>query len=187
MKEIKPLTTGEIAEYCRVNQLTVIRWIARGELKAFKLPGRGDNRVEVADFVEFLKKHDMPIPLELKPKANRILITDDDKNLALSMQRILKKAGYETEVAFDGFSAGALITSFHPDLMTVDLQMPAIPGQDVIRFLKTSPNFSNIKILVVSGLGLKELNHAKEIGADDVLGKPYTEKGLLEKVKQLIN
>ena len=63
---IETLTTGEIARYCGVNFRTVIRWIKRGHLRAYQLPGRGDNRVELEDFLEFLREHRMPIPEELK-------------------------------------------------------------------------------------------------------------------------
>lgn len=59
---MRMLTTGEIAQHCGVNARTVIRWIKRGYLNAYQLPGRGDNRVAVEDFVNFLKAHDMPIP-----------------------------------------------------------------------------------------------------------------------------
>ena len=52
---MKTLTSGEIATYCDVNLRTVIRWIESGKLKGFKLPGRGNNRVLVSDFVSFLE------------------------------------------------------------------------------------------------------------------------------------
>ena len=60
------LTTGEVADYCGVNFRTVIRWIKRGQLDAYQLPGRGDNRIEVDDFIDFLITHKMPVPDELK-------------------------------------------------------------------------------------------------------------------------
>jgi excisionase family DNA binding protein len=47
------LTTGEAAKYCGVNFRTVIRWIERGHLDAYKLPGRGDNRIPVDTFVDY--------------------------------------------------------------------------------------------------------------------------------------
>jgi len=59
------LTTGEVAGYCGVNFRTVIRWIKRGYLTAFQLPGRGDNRVRVEDFVTFLEENRIPVPHEV--------------------------------------------------------------------------------------------------------------------------
>lgn len=61
------LTSGEVAKYCGVNIRTVLRWIERGELQAFKLPGkRGDNRIEIDAFVSFLKINNLPIPSSLQ-------------------------------------------------------------------------------------------------------------------------
>ena len=54
---MKTLTSGDIAQYCDVNLRTVIRWLESGKLKGFKLPGRGNNRVLVSDFIEFLERH----------------------------------------------------------------------------------------------------------------------------------
>ncbi|ASP40977.1 hypothetical protein CHH28_17240 [Bacterioplanes sanyensis] len=65
MREKQALTTGEVAKFCGVNFRTVIRWIERGHLQAYKLPGRGDNRIPVNGFVEFLKDNHMPVPDEL--------------------------------------------------------------------------------------------------------------------------
>ena len=65
-KKKRILTTGEIAEYCGVNFRTVIRWIKRGHLEAYQLPGRGDNRIKVEDFIHFLDEHKMPIPDDLR-------------------------------------------------------------------------------------------------------------------------
>lgn len=63
------LTTGDIAQYCDVNSRTVIRWIRRGHLRAYQLPGRGDNRIDVEDFLDFLWQHKMPVPEELRQFA----------------------------------------------------------------------------------------------------------------------
>ena len=54
------LTAGIVAEYCGVSKVTVLRWIKKGYLAAFRLPG-GHNRIRRDDFTEFLTKHSMPI------------------------------------------------------------------------------------------------------------------------------
>jgi len=63
------LTTGDIARYCDVTPRTVIRWIQRGHLRAHQLPGRGDNRVDPSDFLVFLDKHALPVPVEFAPAS----------------------------------------------------------------------------------------------------------------------
>jgi len=100
------LTTGEIAEYCGVNFRTVIRWIKRGQLKAYQLPGRGDNRIELHDFVAFLNNYKMPMPDDLQQdQPRRVLVVDDDLSSSQAIERTLCRAGFETEIAMDGFSA----------------------------------------------------------------------------------
>ena len=116
--EKNSLTTGEIAQYCGVNFRTVIRWIKRGHLKAYQLPGRGDNRVEVQDFLNFLREHDMPVPEDFQQFSLRVLIVDDDDAMAKNIQRVLRRAGFDTEIAADGFRAGTLAESFSPAVIS---------------------------------------------------------------------
>jgi len=187
MLEKKTLTTGEIAKFCGVHFRTVIRWIERGQLKAYQLPGRGDNRVTLSDFLYFLNKQNMPIPEELKPKTSnqRVLIADDDLQMAKSIQRVLKRKGFETSIAINGFEAGIMLGTFSPSVLTLDLKMPAASGFDVIKLIRETKHLSAIKILVVSATSQKELKKAKEAGADDVLEKPFKNEVLVEKVMKL--
>lgn len=184
---MKTLTTGEIASICDVNLRTVIRWIERGELKGFKLPGRGNNRVTQEDFVAFLKKHKMPIPAELLDDGhNHILIVDDELPFSKSIQRVLRGAGYETSIANDGFAAGSQLSALKPALMTLDLSMPGLDGFDVIRFVRHSAIISSTRILVVSALNEQELSKALECGADAYLQKPFANSELLASVEMLM-
>jgi two-component system response regulator VicR len=184
-KIMRTLTTGEIAKYCDVNFRTVIRWIEKGHIKAFKLPGRGNNRVMVNDFIDFLKKHDIPIPQEFQEFTRRILIVDDDKAMANSIRRILKSAGYETKLAHNGFEAGDALRSFVPQLMTLDLAMPGLDGMDVLRYVRSIPSLSSLKILVISAL--PDLEKALDEGADDMLTKPFEREELLNKIDALLS
>ena len=54
------LTTGEVARFCGVNFRTVLRWIERGQLVAYRLPGRGDHRIKMDDFLAFMAER-LPI------------------------------------------------------------------------------------------------------------------------------
>jgi excisionase family DNA binding protein len=180
------LTTGEIAEYCGVNFRTVIRWIKRGHLKAYQLPGRGDNRVEIQDFLNFLREHDMPVPDDFKKFSYRVLIVDDDPSMAKNIQRVLYRAGFETEIALDGFQAGTLAESFTPTVITLDPKMPGLSGLEVVKFARTRDNLKHIKILIISAMPQKDLDEALETGADDVLEKPFNNDELIEKVSLLM-
>ena len=179
------LTTGQVAAFCGVHFRTVLRWISRGELKAYKLPGsRGDRRVAVEDFIAFLKKHHMPIPLELaSPTTDRALIVDDDVAMVNAIERVLHRNGFETSTATDGFRAGALLSTFQPTVMTLDLQMPGLGGLDVLRFVRRTPQFQNTRVVVVSAMPRAQLDEALAAGADDVLEKPFHHETLLKKVR----
>ncbi len=181
----KNLTTGEVARYCGVNVRTVIRWIERGRLKAYQLPGRGDNRVRPDDLLDFLQVHDMPVPEELQPARRRVLIVDDDELVAKAIERILHHAGFETRIATGGFEAGALLGEFKPAVMTLDLQMPGMGGFEVLEFVRRSECFKRLKIVVVSALPPAELEKALASGADEVLEKPLDDKRLIETVTRL--
>jgi excisionase family DNA binding protein len=178
-------TTGDVARYCGVNFRTVSRWVKRGELKAHELPGRGDKRIEVQDLLAFLQKNHFPLPEGLAAYAKRALIVDDDPLMAQAIQRVLKKVGFSTQIARDGFEAGALMGTFMPALMILDLRMPGLNGFQVLQNIRESERFHNIKVLVVSALTHDALDRALACGADDVLEKPFSNEELLERVVRL--
>ena len=93
----KALTTYDIAKYCDVSPRTAIQWISEGKIKAYRTPGN-HCRVKIEDFIPFLKEYNIPIPKEFEmmriaDEEKRILIVDDDKNMALMIERILKLQG----------------------------------------------------------------------------------------------
>ena len=182
------LTTGEIGKYCGVHFRTVIRWIERGELKGHKLPGRGDHRVQVEDFVAFLRRNRMPIPAELAPVEpnRRVLVADDDDNTARAMARTLTRAGYEARIAVDGLQAGVLLESYRPGLMALDLRMPGLSGYQALDFIRTEFRQAPLRILVVSALDEGELQRAVSHGADGYLMKPFENAELVSRVQCLL-
>lgn len=205
MEQSKALTTGEIAKVCGVNFRTVIRWIEKGYIKAYKLPGRGDNRVKVEDFVSFLEANDMPVPeayltnseskRAAKPASKpaskpetakqRILIIEDDDNMAKSIARGLSRAGYEVDRAATGVEAGIKLATFKPELVTLDLNMPGMSGLEVLAVMKARSEYAGIKVLLVSAAGKADLILATDSGADAVLEKPFKNEDLLKSVAGL--
>lgn len=186
MSEMKVLTTGEAAKYCGVTFRTIIRWIERGRLKAYKLPGRGDHRIKAEDFVCFLRENEMPIPKELENGNRIILVIEDQPEMASAIRRVLTRAGYTVEVASDGFIAGALLSRITPSLITLDLKMPGIDGYQVLTYIREHEEHALAKVLVISAEPPEGLEKAKKAGANDILAKPFENGELLEKVEQLI-
>lgn len=186
MPEMRVLTTGEAAKYCGVNFRTVIRWIERGKLKAYKLPGRGDHRIQTDDFVAFLQSNEMPVPTELMAQNRSILVIEDQPEMASAIRRVLSRHGFEVEVARDGFSAGTMLSRMKPGLVTLDLKMPGMDGYEVLSFIRGHEEHSKTKVLVISAETRAGLDRALELGASDVLSKPFENSDLIARVEALI-
>lgn len=186
MKNPLVFTTSQAAKWCGVSFRTVLRWIEKGELQAYKLPGRGDHRIQVDAFMEFLSKHDMPIPEHFNRPSSRALIVDDDPASVKLISKILELEGYEVRVALDGFSAGAQLVAFDPDIVILDLKMPGLSGNDVIRFIRSMKQFRNTRILVASSGSVDKLEKAVSEGADDYLAKPLDHDRVREKVAAIL-
>lgn len=180
------LTSSEAARLCGVSFRTVIRWIERGQLQAYKLPGRGDHRIPVVELRRFMRANAIPEPAELQGNMpRRILIAEDDPNMARAIARTLKRGDFETAIARDGFQAGWLLHSYKPGLMTLDIHMPGGDGLAMLRFLRETPLPFACKILVVSGGTAAQLHEALTLGADGALAKPFSNKELLFAVRRL--
>ena len=183
---MRSLTTGEIADYCGVNLRTVIRWIEKGHLPAYKLPGRGNNRVRLVDFLSFIDRHGMPMPEALRGYGNRVLVVEDDPPMAESIARVLRASGYEVRVALDGFQAGDALRAFLPALMTLDLRMPGLDGFQVLDYVRQDPELARLKVLILSALPEERLRQAVTAGADDALAKPFEAAELVRRIETLL-
>jgi two-component system, OmpR family, response regulator VicR len=179
------LTTGEAARICGVNFRTVLRWIDRGLLQAYKLPGRGDRRVLRGELHRFMLEHGIPDRSAPVALPRRALIADDELGMAHAIERVLLKAGFETAVAANGFEAGAMLPIFKPGIMTLDLRMPGVDGLGVLRFLRRTQLPAPLRVLVVSADTEERLREALTLGAHGILRKPFTNDELLEAVEQV--
>lgn len=180
------LTSTEAAKLCGVSFRTVIRWIERNELQAYRLPGRGDYRVLATELRRFMSVHGMPEPDAMPGQPKRILVVDDEPAMASAIRRVLKREGYETSIASDGFLAGSMLHAFKPHLMTLDIRMPGIDGFGVLRFLREQPPPFPLKVLVVSGERETRLQQALELGAHGALAKPFVNEDLLEAIARIL-
>ncbi len=189
--ESKPLTTGQIAEYCHVTHRAVLKWVASGKLKAYRTPGN-HSRVSSEDFILFLEKYQMPVPQELQgikeSARKKVLIIDDDRGTVHSLKRTLVMENkYEIETAFDGFLGGKKFAEFKPDLVILDIYMPGMDGFQVCAEIRKDPLNGHAKILVISGVNdAQEIKRIMGLGANDHLIKPFNNKALLSKMVELL-
>src|SRR6186713_1328071 len=102
----------------------------------------------------------------------RVLVVDDEENIRLVLKTLLKRHGYEVEVADGGESALALVDSFGPDVILTDVRMPKMNGLDLLSTLKAKQNPATV--IVMSAYGSVDLAlEAMKAGAYDYVGKPF--------------
>ena len=102
----------------------------------------------------------------------RVLVVDDEENIRLVLKTLLKKHGYEVEVADSGESALALVDTFGPDVILTDVRMPKMGGLDLLATLKAKQNPATV--IVMSAYGNVDLAiEAMKAGAYDYVGKPF--------------
>lgn len=117
----------------------------------------------------------------------RILVIDDEPHFVRMLQLRLEAAGYEILVAFDGMQGVSTAHKEKPDLIFLDIMMPAMHGHRVCEALKKSANTWTIPIIYLTAKGSKEDEKlAYKLGAEYFLTKPYEPEILLETVKKAL-
>jgi two-component system response regulator MprA len=114
----------------------------------------------------------------------RVLIVEDDDDIAQVLQRSLRLEGYETRIAGDGEAALGAANDFVPDLVVLDLGLPKIDGMDVARRLRAS---DDVPILMLTARdALESRVEGLDAGADDYLVKPFERQELLARLRALL-
>src|ERR1700690_1035459 len=102
----------------------------------------------------------------------RVLVVDDEENIRLVLRPLLKKRGYEVEVADGGDAALAALDSFDPDVILTDVRMPRMGGLDLLGALKAKQHTATV--IVMSAYGNADLAiAAMKAGAYDYVSKPF--------------
>lgn len=119
-------------------------------------------------------------------KEIRILLVEDDPSVRELLKVMLESEGYGIEEAPDGMEALNKAESTQPDLMILDLMMPGVDGERLLKRLSDEPQLSRIPVIVVSGK-YEALDRCKDaIGDDNVFAKPFEPAKLLDRVGVLV-
>jgi two-component system response regulator MprA len=114
-----------------------------------------------------------------------VLVADDDRGVREAVDRALRVAGFETDLAADGLQALAAIGRRPPDAVVLDVMMPAMDGLAVCRRLRTAGDRTPVLLLTARD-AVRDRVHGLEAGADDYLPKPFDLDELLARLRALI-
>ena len=185
MRDQKPLTTGQVASYCHVSHVTVLKWIKEGRLKAYTIPS-GHYRIQKQDFHDFLVQHKMPIvEAFFAEEAVKALVVDDEAKTRELVASAFSE--YKLASAANGFEAGLQLAEFQPDLLILNLHAPSVDGLEVCQNVKAHPATKRTKILLLAKSAQEEaVTEALACGADGYLVKPLKVEELKQKVQSLM-
>ena len=114
--------------------------------------------------------------------TDKVLIIEDEEDLALGVRDALTHAGFAADCAFDGSSGLEKLRGGHYDLVVLDLMLPGMNGLDILRTLRQERH--DIRVLILTALADEEdLLKGFEAGADDYMAKPFSPKELVARVQ----
>ena len=116
-----------------------------------------------------------------------VLIADDEPNILISLEYLMKREGYRVVLAHDGQEACDLIAREHPDMVLLDVMMPKKTGFEVCHEIRANETFKDMPILLLTAKG-RDTDVAKGLamGANDYMIKPFSTKDLAQKVRDLL-
>lgn len=119
--------------------------------------------------------------------TKKILIADDEENIVISLEFLMKREGFEVLVAGDGEEALSRIRADAPDLVLLDVMMPKKTGFEVCQEVRADPALAKTRILMLTAKGRDaEVAKGMGMGADAYMTKPFSTKDLVEQVHALL-
>jgi len=119
--------------------------------------------------------------------THKILIADDEPNILISLEYLMKREGYAVSVARDGAEALETLRRERPTLVLLDVMMPRKTGFEVCQEVRADDDLKDTLILMLTAKG-RDTDVAKglALGADDYITKPFSTKELVQKVRELL-
>ena len=118
----------------------------------------------------------------------KVLIADDEPNIVTSLEYLMMKSGYEVRIARDGDEVLALVESFRPDVVLLDVMMPRRNGYEVCQKMRERADWGQIRIVMLSAKGREaEVNKGISLGADTYVTKPFSNQELLATIAALLD
>lgn len=117
----------------------------------------------------------------------KILIADDEPYILRSLSFVLKKEGFDVEIACNGEEALEKTQQFNPKILFLDVMMPIKDGYKVCKKLKSNPETKDIYIIMLTAKGqIIDREKGLTIGADEYITKPFAPREIVNKVKKIM-
>jgi DNA-binding response OmpR family regulator len=119
--------------------------------------------------------------------ASRVLIVDDEPNIVLSLEYLMKREGFEVAVAGDGEEALRAMAERRPDLVILDVMLPRLNGFEVCQRIRAEPAWKDVRVLMLTAKGREtEMKKGLEVGADAYVTKPFSTRDLVAEIHRLL-
>ena len=116
----------------------------------------------------------------------RVLIVDDEPNIVTALEFLLRRSGYDVQLATNGAEALQQVDAYRPDLVLLDVMMPVKSGYEVCQALRERPDLAHVKIVMLSAKGSEaEVNKGLSLGADLYITKPFSTQELVAAIDRL--
>jgi len=124
---------------------------------------------------------------ENRAGAPRVLLVEDEANIALALQFLMQREGYEVTHIDNGRAALEVIPEMRPDLVLLDVTLPEVSGYEICQRVKSDASLCGIRILVLTARGTEvEKRKALALGADGFMSKPFETTELATAVAALL-
>ena len=116
-----------------------------------------------------------------------ILVADDEPNIVLSLEFLLKQAGFRVRTVADGEAALAAIAQEPPNLVLLDVMIPGRDGYAVCQEIRSNPAWRDVRIIMLTAKG-GEIQREKglSLGADEYVTKPFSTRELVDRVRRML-
>lgn len=119
--------------------------------------------------------------------AKSILVVEDEDNIALALEHLMRREGYRLSRVANGAEAMPAITREHPDLVLLDVMLPEVSGYEICQSVRLDPALAGVKILMMTARGNQmERRKGLALGADGFISKPFDVADLKAEVKRLL-
>lgn len=121
-------------------------------------------------------------------KQTKILLVDDEPNILLAIDFLLKKEGYTTKKAFNGQQAIDEVVAFRPDIVVLDVMMPEYDGFEVARRIRNMPDFEDVRIIFLTAKGTEtDKMRGYTSGGEVYLIKPFDNDELVQVINEVVS